>query len=217
MIQDSITSRRPTIAIAVALAIGVLLWPLGAGMMAAAAQATPEAAATPDDGISCPVEPTTASRFIAALDAATAEPLVTLTADTLPVGDPADQVTGAEITTTVQTVLSCRNAGDFSRIYALFSDRMIGQLYGGRGTIPPETVQTLQQAPQPVAPPFRVNLVELSAPGLFPDGRAGAVVVTANATHTFTDYLYFVNEDGRWLIDEAIAVVASPAMATPVP
>lgn len=195
---------------------GVLLLSLGVGSMAAA-QATPEAGSDPGERIPCAVEQVTAERLIAALEAATPQPLETLTVETLPAGEPADPATVEAVTATVTTVLNCRNAGDFTRVYTLFSDRLIGQVLGNRETVPPEIIAFLQQAPQRVRPPFRVNLVELSGAVELPDGRVGAVVVTANATDTYTDFLAFVNENGTWLIDEAIAVSATSAVATPAP
>ena len=208
--------RLPARTIAGALLAGALLLSFGAGPITAA-QATPTSAATPADAIPCPVEPVTADRLIAALEAATPQPLESLTLETLPVGEPVDQATLEAVTATVTTALDCRNAGNFARVYTLFSDNLIGQVLGNRYTVPPEIVAALQQAPQRVRPPFRVNLVELSDAVQLPDGRVGAVVVTANATHSFTDFLAFINEDGTWLIDEAISISVSASVATPAP
>jgi hypothetical protein len=211
-----LTSHRRSLSIStVALAAGLVVGSLGPGMTAAAAQATPAAA----ERRLCRVEPATADRFLAALDAAAATaatpgPLQRLTLETLPAGEPADSATVEGVTVTVQTALECRNLGDFARVYALFSDRLIGQIYGGRETVPPEIRQILQEPQRQVRPPFWVNLIELSDVRLLPDGRVGAVVVTANATHSFTDYLFFVNEDGAWLIDQAMPI-ATTATATP--
>jgi hypothetical protein len=213
-----LVGRGPARALAGALLASALRLSLGAGSVIAA-QATPTPAATPADAIPCPVEPVTADRLIAALDAATPQPLETLTLETLPAGEPVDQATLEAVTATVTTALDCRNAGNFARVYTLFSDNLIGQVLGNRYTVPPEIVAALQQAPQRVRPPFWVNLVELSDADQLADGRVGAVVVTANATHSFTDFLVFVNQDGTWLIDEAISISisASPSVATPAP
>ena len=211
-----LVGRGPARALAGALLAGALLLSLGAGRVTAA-QATPTPAAPPADQLPCPVEPVTADRLIAALEAATPQPLSTLTLETLPVGEPVDQATLEAVTATVTTALDCRNAGSFARVYTLFSDKLIGQVLGNRYTVPPEIVAALQEAPRRVRPPFRVTLVELSDAVQLPDGRVGAVVVTANATHSFTDFLVFVNQDGTWLIDEAISISAAPSVATPAP
>ncbi len=215
LVLMQLVGRGPARALTGALLIGALL-SLGAGSVIAA-QATPTPAATPANRLSCPVEPVTADRLIAALEAATPQPLATLTMETLPAGGPVDQATLEAVTATVTTALDCRNAGNFARVYTLFSDNMIGQVLGNRYTVPPEIVAALQEAPRRVRPPFRVTLVELSDAIQLPDGRVGAVVVTANATHSFTDFLAFVDEDGTWLIDEAISISATFVAATPMP
>lgn len=161
----------------------------------------------------------TGERFVSALDAAAAPAatpgaLEQLTEGTLPTGEPVDAATVEGITATVETALNCRNAGYFLRAYAIFTDRMIGQLFGGRETVPPEIVEQLQE-PRRVRGPFRVGLVEVTEARRLPDGRVGAVVVTANATHTFTDFLYFVDDNGQWLIDQAVVISAVPSAATP--
>ena len=216
--------RRALLALATALAVVGLLAPLGLGASPVAAQETPGATAGQADRIPCQVEPITGERFIAALDAAAATAatpgaLEQFTRDTLPSGEPVDATTVEGISATVETALNCRNAGYFPRAYALFSDRMIGQLFGSRETVPPEIVALLQE-PRRVRAPFRVGLVEVTEARRLPDGRVGALVVTANATHTFTDFLYFVDDNGQWLIDQAVVISAAPAAtpaATPAP
>jgi hypothetical protein len=220
VIVQRTTNRPPLMLMAAALAACLLLGSLGPGAAPAAAQATPAPGAAQVEPILCEIEPTTGERFAAALDAAAAAPaspgpLERFTLDALPAGEPAGQTEIDALTATVEMALACRNAGDFPRVYALFSDRMIGQLYGGRATVPPETIEVLQVAPRRIRPQFWVNLVELSNASRLPDGRVGAVVVTANATHTFTDYLYFVDVDGQWLIDQAVAISSSPVANGP--
>jgi hypothetical protein len=210
--------RRSQSILLVALVAGLFAGSLGS-VTPVAAQATPEATPQGAERRLCRIEPAAAERFLAALDAAapppaTPGPLERFTLETLPEGEPADPATVESVTVSVETALECRNLGDFARVYALFTDRLIGQLYGGRETVPPEIRQILQQPQRQVRPPFWVNLVELSEVSLLPDGRAGAVVITANATHTFTDYLFFVDADGQWLIDQAVPIAAS-ATASP--
>lgn len=211
--------RRALLAVATALAVVSLLGSHGAGAVPAGAQATPGATAGQAERIPCDIEPITGERFVTALDAAvgaaaTPGALEQFTGDTLPAGEPVDAATIEEITATVESALNCRNAGYFPRAYALFTDRMIGQLFGSRETVPPEIVALLQE-PRQVRAPFRVGLVEVTEARRLTDGRVGAVVVTANATHTFTDFLYFVDDNGQWLIDQAVVISAAPSAATP--
>jgi len=210
--RTAASCRRCGLVVVAALAV----WSPGTPMLAAG-QATSGAAAGDVAQLGCQGEPITGERLVAALDAAMPRPLEILTLDTVPAGEPVDDATLDAITMTVTTALACRNAGDLPRAYALFSDRMIGQLFGGRDTVPPEIVQALAEPPRPVRRRSRVDLVEISATSLLPDGRAGAVVETANATHRFTDYLFFTEVEGRWLIDEAVAIAVIDTAATPVP
>lgn len=217
LIERTAASRRHRTRIVIAvIAVWLLVGTPGATGLAAA-QATPEAERGEPDQAACQIAPITTERLLTALDTATPGPLATLTLETLPAGEPVDAATLAAITATVETALECRNAGYFARAYALFTDRLIGQLFGGRDTVPPEIVRALMEPPQSVRRRSRVELVELSTASLLPDGRVGAVAVTANATHTFSDYLVFTEAAGRWLIDEAIVIVAVAAEGTPVP
>jgi hypothetical protein len=215
--QRFATNRRLAWALVAALTLGVGLGRLGPAPTAVAAPATQATDDRQAERLACQVEPITRERLVGALEAATPAPLVVFAPDEIPTGEPVDEATAEAITTTVVTSLNCRNAGDFPRVYALFSDRMIGQLFGGPETVPPEILQALGEAPQRVRPPLRVNLVEIDAISQLPDGRVSAVVVTANATHTFTDVLFFVTENDQWLIDEAVAVPDATGEATPVP
>ncbi len=217
MTQRFAINHRLTWALTAALTLGA-----GLGSIGPIAVAAPAPQATTDrqaERIPCQVEPITSERLVGALDAATPALLVVFAPDEIPTGEPVDDATAEAITDTVVTSLNCRNAGDFPRVYSLFSDRMIGQLFGGRETVPPEIVAALSEPPQRVRPPLRVNLVEIDAINQLPDGRVSAVVTTANSTHTFTDVLYFVAEGDQWLIDEAVAVpgATGAATATPVP
>ncbi|MDQ3693212.1 MAG: hypothetical protein M3464_06255 [Chloroflexota bacterium] len=217
MIERTVAScRRVGLVVVAALAVWSFVGSPEAPTLVAA-QATPEVGNSAEASLGCLGEPITGERLVAALDAATPRPLDTLSLETLPTGEPVDSVTLDAITMTVETALDCRNAGDFARAYALFSDRMIGQLFGGRDSVPPEIVRALAEPPRPVRRRARVDLVELSVASLLPDGRAGAVVETANATHGFTDYLFFTEIEGRWLIDEAVVIAVVDPAATPVP
>lgn len=217
MTQRCAINRRLAWALAAALMLGA---GLGSLMPVPLAAATPASQATGDrqpQRIPCEVEPITSERLVGVLEAATPIPLVVFTPDEIPEGDPVDDATAEAVTATVVTALNCRNAGDFPRVYTLFSDRMLQQLFGGLDTIPPEILRALADAPQRVRPVLRVNLVEIDRISQLPDGRVSAVVVTANSTHTFTDIIYFVEEDGQWLIDEAVSIPDATSTATPVP
>ena len=197
------------------LVVGAAVLSLVTPGVGALAQATP--AATPGAAQGrCDVAPTTPARLVAALEAATPQPLPVLSPDALPAGEPADAATVAAVEATVTEAVACRNLGDFPRAYALFTDAMIGHLLGRRDTVPPEVLQALAE-PRRIQRPFRVQGVAITGVTALPDGRVGAEVVTQNATHIFTDYLYFAPVDGAWLIDEAVSLAIVPIEGTPTP
>jgi hypothetical protein len=140
----------------------------------------------------------------------------------LPSGAAPDAGTVDAVTATVREALACRNANDFLRAYALFTQNMIVELFGGPGTIDPEVQAAMAQEPQPLPRRARVALYSIDDVVSLPDGRVGVLVLTLNAQRAFRDYLIFARdaESGRWLIDESITLPApeiAVAPATPVP
>lgn len=101
-------------------------------------------------------------------------------------GGTADDATTDEITALLQAYVDCTATGDYTRIYAFYSDQDLREN---------ETASDL------VERDWRVNERPVQASVedivLFPDGRAGArAVIDGEAT-----YLTFVQEDGVWKID----------------
>lgn len=147
----------------------------------------------------------------------------------LPEGAPADPETVTEITATVREALACRNANDFPRAYALFTQEMLVALFGGPATIDPEIVAAIEEAPgsllpSPLPPRQRIALTAVSGAVLLPDGRVAAIVDTRGARLAFRDALFFEEDPatGRWLIDAQVRLPAGDlprrgATATPTP
>lgn len=136
----------------------------------------------------------------APLAAAPAEPFAP------PAGETPDEATVEAVTATVREALACRNANDLLRAYALFTPNMLESLFGGPATIDPDVRAMIAEEQDPVARRGRVALVQISDMTLLPDGRVGALVLTANAERIYQDYLYFAQdeESDRWLIDGAV-------------
>ena len=147
--------------------------------------------------------------------AATPAPIVTATEEPFapPAGATADAETVAAITATVREAIACRNAGDFLRVYALFTQDMLVALLGGPATVDPEVREVVAAGARPVPGARRLALVAVSDVVLLPDGRAGALVDTENARRTFRDELFFAFDaaSGRWLIDAAVPLPAPEA------
>jgi hypothetical protein len=135
----------------------------------------------------------------APLAAVPAEPFV------LPTGEAPDEATVEAVTATVRESLACRNANDLLRAYALFTPNMLEALFGGPDTIDPDVRALIAEEQGPVERRGRVALVQITEMVLLPDGRTGALVLTANAERIYQDYLYFAQDSDseRWLIDGA--------------
>ena len=141
------------------------------------------------------------------------------TGTALPPGEPADAATVAALTATAREVIACDNAGEALRTLALYSDRYLRQYFATPDAFTPDRYGALA-TPRPVDPGLQVALVAVRDARLLPDGRAAAVVVVDDPTATggktrSTSILFFVEQDGRWLIDGAVEVVEAGATGTP--
>lgn len=121
--------------------------------------------------------------------------------------EPVDAATTEAIAATVREALACRNAGDLARAYALFSDELVLDILGSAETVPPEIVTALGQAPRRVPRESRLALVAIGPATTLADGRVLARVATRSADVDFIDDLVFREVNGRWVIDDAFAVV----------
>ncbi|HEU0116919.1 MAG TPA: hypothetical protein VFQ80_19650 [Thermomicrobiales bacterium] len=132
----------------------------------------------------------------------------------LPRGEPADAPTIAAVEATVREAVACRNAGDFRRAYALFTDAMLERMFGSDETISPEIAAAIAEAPQHLPRAERLRIVSIGEVTLDADGRASAVVETQSPDGDFRDLLFFVKGPNGWLIDEAEKIEG--VAATPV-
>jgi hypothetical protein len=130
--------------------------------------------------------------------------LPTRTTFTPPTGAEADADTIAAVSRTIREAIACRNGGDFARAYALMTDHMLVQLFGGPTTIDPEISAALAAAPDRVPKERRLALLAIIDVRMLADQRVGAVVETKNADETFRDYIFFAKDGERWLIDESV-------------
>jgi hypothetical protein len=180
----------------------------------ALAQATPTPAAldipAPNE---CQVTPRALPLFppgVGQQTAATPRPLASPASGPVVVaaGTPADAETVAAVTATVRETLACRNAGDFPRAYALFTQQMLVQLFGGPATVDPEIQVAVSEKPHRLPREERIGLVSLDQAVILPDGRVGAIVTTATPSRLFRDFLVFAHDpaSGRWLIDGVVGV-----------
>lgn len=127
-------------------------------------------------------------------------------------GEPADQGTVAGITSTVEEMVACSNAGDIMRRLAVYSDRRIQYAYPDG---PNQALEAMAATPMPVQPFERVAITGIENVTRLPDGRVAARIIVDNpAAHSHDPTvsqaaiqqeaarLIFVLEDGNWRVDE---------------
>jgi hypothetical protein len=181
---------------------------------AVAMQSSPESAAT--NGSECTVTPRTAAQDAlrgtptvdAILEATTmvispAQESVGVPAmpvQDLPTGEPASNEVKDRVGTTILELVACRNAGDWERMDALFSDDSFRRAYGLVGR---PVFATPASSPPPPAPITVPAVLEMR---VLPDGRVGALLSHDLGGYGLWEYLIFVEVDGRWLLDEEVIV-----------
>jgi hypothetical protein len=201
--------------VAVVLLALTALIPIAA---ASAQEASPAAGFAAPDPSACTVEPRPMSFFeqfigtpSAAQDAAMAA-MEEATPDQgfrMPEGEPADQATVDAVLETVRQLGACINAGDFwGRYAALFTEDYFRREFETFGPIPEEERAFMAATPEALPAENRVALLAIVDVRTLPDGRvAGLFDVQdpfAEPPGPSRFYWEFVQEDGRWLIDEQI-------------
>ena len=69
--------------------------------------------------------------------------------------------------------------------------------------------------PTPLPRDERLGLVNVSEVRRLADGRVGAVVVTRDGERGYADYLFFVEGESGWLIDERVFLSETDVDAAP--
>ena len=203
---------RDAVLVAVLVAALVGVTP-GLTLSVAAQDATPVGMATPNPR-ECRIPPRTIESLAALLDAPEQ------TGDAAPVdseateGEPADAETVARVTETVRELFACQNDNDFLRVFAFFTDDYLRRSFAAAGTTQ-EDLDFFAVATGALAPEER-QAVAVRAVRVLPDGRVRALVVGRNPAADppeFADFTIFVEQDGRYLIDD----VVSQQVGTPTP
>ena len=177
--------------------------------------------ATPTMGIweainpsECQVEPIPAERLIAlwfpdeATTPVAAPPgnSTVLSSVPLPLGEPADPETVAEITAIVRELLACQNRIENGRFFTFFTDAML-RTFAPPPDEPfgPEDVAALLVPYEPIPVAEYIRLLAVTDVLVMADGRVGALVVSDDPPippdGPETQLMLFVEEEGRWLVD----------------
>src|SRR5215212_11564377 len=177
---------------------------------AAALQATPNASPTVAN---CQITPRSTAEVLTLAETSSIErdPI-----SPLPIGERADPATTAAITAVLREMAACLTAGDMLRFYALHSD---GWLRRSLGVVEGMAIQTIS-----IPTLDDGNRARYLGPWhvqILADGRVlAAVLLVVNddlrPDPDRTRVLLFVDNDGRWLVDETIASVRVPDCPLPV-
>lgn len=143
---------------------------------------------------------------------------------TAPLGQNLGSAETVSVKEAVREILACFNAGDIARASSLMTDNGVIRTYW-QLTETPELRSTAQErigtaVPRPA--PAQIRLVTVTDVSVLPDGRASAFVVindpAAPQPGPETLLFYFLNQDGKWLLDDWIdfSIAAVPA-STPAP
>lgn len=168
-----------------------------------------EASPTPVPASACTVEPIAFERLNVAIASPVASPAAVPVATPsaanggLPDGAAADQETTDAIRAQVEILTACINAGDLLRSLALYTDRFIGEVFGGQAITQEQYDQQLTGTePRPAG--SEVVLVEFGDVVVLPDGRAAVSVVGDDLSSVgapSATVFYFTEENGVWRID----------------
>jgi mono/diheme cytochrome c family protein len=174
---------------------------------AARAAANPTTTATadvpaPED---CQVEPRSITAILA--EAATpVAPADDATPFDWPRGDPATDADVGRITRTLRAFVACGNAGDYGRRLAFYSDRYLREFYGGLSAADRQSALDTAATPAAALPADQRAWIDtVEDVSTLPDGRIGAHVVVEDPVqhpHLQSFVVVFVQQGGRWLIDE---------------
>jgi hypothetical protein len=189
----------------------------GAGATAFAQATPPKAALVAPDPSLCDVEPRPAADLerIAAAPIAAGAPTEAgesgAGTPALPEGTPADVDIAAAAAAVVEELFACFNANDYPRSLALYTDEALAMQLAG------VTEKEIAFLTEPRTPAAKQDwsTVAVREAVVLDDGRVGLLVESTTIAGASTDFVILVEEDGRYLIDEELAVTPAPSPATP--
>lgn len=166
---------------------------------------TPEAGAEMVTAADCTVEPRTADALRVLFQEVAATPLpddLAATPAAMPVGTPADEATVDAVSGAWREIVACLGASDQPRLFALYSDAMVRrqlQIDIAFGVTEDALIAYLEATPVPFSDSEGLSVDPLTDVQLLPDGRVAAVKPGEDDR---TEALIFVQQDGRWLLDD---------------
>jgi hypothetical protein len=173
---------------------------------------------TVDFGTPDPAECQIAPRSIESIAAALGTPVAGTSTRVTPesdgtVGQPADAETVAAVTALARQATACGNAGDYRRVFALYTDNGLRVFAADRGMTAEQLAGALAATPVPLPEEawqgVRVRDVRIQS-----DGRVTAFIDFRSPQGIGSVFVALVHQDDRYYVDSEVAV--PPAPATPM-
>jgi hypothetical protein len=200
---------RPFIVTAAVLAIVAL-----APGLTLAQAGTPTADFITPDPAECQIVPRSIDSIVAALATPAETPTPATPGSDATTGEPADSATVEAVTTLVREATACGNAGDYRRVFALYTDNGLSVFAADRGMDVEQLAGALAATPVPLPEESwqaaRVRDVRLQA-----DGRVTAFADFRSPQGIGAVFVALVQQGDRYLVDSEVVVPPTPA--TPVP
>ena len=178
-----------------------------------------EGTATADFVTPDPAECRIAPRSIESIASALATPIAGTPATANPSGEvatgqPADAETVAAVTALAREATACGNAGDYRRVFALYTDNGLRVFATDRGMTVEQLAGALAATPVPL-PEASWQGVRVRDVRIQSDGRVTAFIDFRSPQGVGSVFVALVHQGDRYLVDSEVAL-PSPA-ATPTP
>jgi hypothetical protein len=123
---------------------------------------------------------------------------------TMPKGEPADKGVVAEVATFFQQLVSCLNAGDYLRVYALYSDDYLVR------NLTQEAIASLTATPAPNEESMQTRFGSVLDARFLEGGRVATLITTSNPQYGELILFAILRPNGdQWQIDEEQIVESS--------
>jgi hypothetical protein len=160
-----------------------------------------------------------APRSIESIASALARPVAGTPTTARPGGDmatgqPTDAETVAAVTALAREATACGNAGDYRRVFALYTDNGLRVFAADRGMATEQLAGFLAATPAPL-PEVSWQGVRVREVRIQSDGRVTVFIDFRSPQGIGSVFVALVHQGDRYLVDSE--VVVPPAPATPVP
>jgi len=206
---------RGPVVVARVLAVGIaVLALLAGGFVQSAAVRAQDASPTPVECDAPELPPGTPTPQMEGSPAALEGSPVAVseeTAEATPeAGTPADEATAAEITAAVENYVACFDSGDPAKYVALETENYWEENYGSGN--PYDAVASESEGPS-----FTAELVSISNPMTYSDGRVSAEIEVVLGGHWYVhEIMYFVQDGEYWKLDQEVELAPEPEGDTAV-